>query len=131
MVEFPAPSEEGIEIGHESGVGENVAEGLAPGVVPGQHGVVVPAQVAALEFGAVGAADVLAALVGVGVDGCVEGGDFARGEKACDDQESLEVEEVFLAVAHGGEGHLFVHGVVLWVSRMPRRPRAPPIFARL
>ena len=60
-------------------MGENVAEGLAPGVVPGQHGVVVPAQVAPLEFGAVGAADVFAALVGVGVYGRVESGNFTRG----------------------------------------------------
>ena len=102
---------------------EDIAEGLALGVIPGQHGVIVAAQVVTFEFGAVGATDMFIAPIGVGVDGRVEDGDFARGEKAFDDREGLKVEKIFLAIVRGGEGHLFDYDIFLWVRRSPRRYR--------
>ena len=100
MVELPAASVQGVEIGQELAVREQVAEWPAMGLLPGKHAgekatLVRPSHVAA------GVADwVFATLVPVGVESVVERFDFALREELADDDEALQVEEEFFGVVH-------------------------------
>ena len=101
VVELPAASVQGVEVGQELAVREQVAEWLAMGLLIGEHAgedaaLMQPSHVAA------GIADwVFAPLVPVGVKSVVERFDLARREELADDDEALQVEEEFFRVVHG------------------------------
>ena len=117
VVELPAASEQGVEIGNDLRMGQEVAERPAPRLGPGEHALVVPERrPRSLEGPAPPvAAELVGPVVGsepagIGVERFVHRLYFVPVEESPDMKEPLQVVQVLLLFAHGRKGRRFGHG---------------------
>ena len=100
VIHLPAPTEEGVQVGDQFGVGQQIAEGLAVRRLPREHAGEDAASLRTVRVAVGVVVGVLAPLVPVGVEGFVEGEDLVRGEETLDLQKTLQVKKKLLSVVH-------------------------------
>ncbi len=84
-------------------MGDELAERQTPGLLPGKHAVFgANAEFAVHATGILIGSGIIVLLHGgdIGIHGFIQGADLVGGEKVAHVQESLQIEEKFIAFAH-------------------------------
>jgi hypothetical protein len=100
VIHLPSPAKHGIEIRHDSRIGQQVTKGLTPGLFPGQHPIIEPSKLIALQGLACGTGLILLPFILIGIEPFIEVLYLLRREGFMDDNEALEIEEIFFSIGH-------------------------------